>query len=177
MPYFLTCVEKRSVTRERQSQMTLTFLFAEMPVDYSVKWRMRDRQERKQRERQRRGKKQPKNQNRIILRGKQTIWISTDIPKNIFSCIYRQVFVTVAVRSSSMTLGLVFIAWLNELWVILQNVWSSYMNTVCVFLLEGRGEVAVGSLTQTSTPLNRLLLGCLSPLTCPVARSLKTGTG
>lgn len=123
------------------------------------------------------GKKQPKNQNRIILRGKQTIWISTDIPKNIFSCIYRQVFVTVAVRSSSMTLGLVFIAWLNELWVILRNVWSSYMNTVCVFLLEGRGEVAVGSLTQTSTPLNRLLLGCLSPLTCPVARSLKTGTG
>lgn len=76
-----------------------------------------------------------------------------------------------------MTLGLVFIAWLNELWVILRNVWSSYMNTVCVFLLEGRGEVAVGSLTQTSTPLNRLLLGCLSPLTCPVARSLKTGTG
>lgn len=90
VPYFLTCVEKRSVTGERQSQMTLTFLFAEMPVDYSVKWRMRDRQERKQRERQRREKK-PKNKNRIILRGKQTIWISTDIPK-VFLAVFTDKF-------------------------------------------------------------------------------------
>lgn len=38
----------RSVIPERQSRMTLTFHFAEMPVDYSVSWRRRETDRRRE---------------------------------------------------------------------------------------------------------------------------------
>lgn len=79
----------RSVIRGRQSRMTLTFHYVEMPVDYSVNWRTEwDRQEE-------RGK------TKIELFGGETdILNSRWYAKYIRSCIYWQVFLfAVAGRS------------------------------------------------------------------------------
>lgn len=82
----------RSVILERQSRMTLTFHFAEMPVDYSVNWRMRETDRRK---REREGEK---NKTKIGLFRRETdIWIHGDVP-NISWAAFTDKFLVAIVR-------------------------------------------------------------------------------
>ena len=168
----------RSVIRGRQSRMTLTFRYVEMPVDYSVNWRTEwDRQEE-------RGK------TKIELFGGETdILNSRWYAKYTLSCIYWQVFVfAVAGRSYAVihfTVSLcVPMSDKQPIWVIfLKNVpihaWIQYV-CVCWRDVEragGRGRTPRALWVSHNPPLARLSLGCLSPLTCPMACRLQTGTG
>lgn len=98
----LTCRKKkmtpRSVILERQSRMTLTFHFVEMPVDYSVNWRMREKDEEERGE----------NKNRIILRGNRHL-ICQQYTKLTFSWSSRCHSRRIHAYADWLTLQLIFI--------------------------------------------------------------------
>lgn len=71
----------RSVILETQSWMTLTFYSVEMPVDYSVNWRMKETDRRRE------------EKTKIeLFWGETDIWIPNDIP-NVFLAEFTDKFV------------------------------------------------------------------------------------
>lgn len=160
----------RSVILERQSRMTLTFHFAEMPVDYSVNWRMRETDRRRE----------EKTKMELFWEGNIHLY-SRWYAKYMFNGIYWFEVVATAERKIQYAMTIIII-YLNEYYNSgsSSNTFHICVNTVCVYLLEGCGEAwrrLLWALWLSHYPLCLLSLHCLSPLTCPVACRLQTGAG
>lgn len=152
----------RSVILERQSRVTLTFHFVEMPVDYSVNWGTRET------DRRRKGK-----QNKLILR------------ENRWHIQY--MYINHAIRDSLHTIIILFILMSDgeQFWVAFKNIFIyAWIQYVCICWRDVGGVGGWGGVAgicrglSESTPslLAPLSLHCLSPLTCPMACRLQTGT-